>query len=71
MKTFSYIEAAKNFSDLLNLACSEEIEIIRDGVVFSVVSKEKRPASPFDVLGIRTNVTSEDILNAVSESRSR
>lgn len=71
MKTFSYFEALKNFSVLFNIARHEEVEIIRDGVVFSLVSKKERGKSPFDVLGIKTKATTEDILKAVNESRSR
>jgi len=71
MKTFSYLEAMQNFSALLNIAKHEEVEILRDGVIFSLTSKKKEKKSPFDVLGIKTKATTEDILEAVSATRSR
>jgi len=56
---------------LLKIAQREEVEIHRkDGVVFSLVSKRKQAESPFDVLGIKTNASTEDILLAVRDSRS-
>jgi hypothetical protein len=69
MKVFTYSEARQNFAQLLKLAQAEEIEIRRrDGAVFSLKSKTNK-ASPFDVPGIKTKVTTQDILDALSESR--
>lgn len=72
MKVFTYSEARQNFSKLLSMAQTEEVEIRRkDGSVFVLKSKTSKQGSPFDVPGITTNVTSDDILDAVSESRQR
>jgi len=71
MKVFTYSEARQNLSKLLLLAQGEEVEIRRkDGAVFSLVSKMKEKKSPFDVPGIKTKATMQDILNAVQDSRS-
>ena len=71
MKVFTYSEARQNLSKLLLLAQNEEIEIRRkDGAVFSLISKKKEDKSPFDVPGIKTQATTQDILDAISESRS-
>ena len=71
MKVFTYSEARQNLSKLLLLAQGEEVEIRRkDGAVFSLVSKIKEEKSPFDVPGIKTKATMQDILNAVQDSRS-
>jgi hypothetical protein len=71
MKIFTYSEARQNLSKLLKYAQSEEVEIRRrDGTVFSVRSKKRQPKSPFDVCGIDTKATTEDILSAVKASRS-
>ncbi|MCU7835474.1 MAG: type II toxin-antitoxin system Phd/YefM family antitoxin [gamma proteobacterium symbiont of Taylorina sp.] len=71
MKVFTYSEARQNLSKLLLLAQGEEVEIRRkDGAVFSLVSKIKEKKSPFDVPGIKTKATMQDILNAVQDSRS-
>ena len=71
MKVFTYSEARQNLSKLLLLAQNEEVEIRRkDGAVFSLISKKNEDKSPFDVPGIKTKATMQDILNAVQESRS-
>ncbi len=70
MKVFTYSEARQNLSKLLLLAQKEEVEIRRrDGTIFSLVSKENKSASPFDVQGIKTKVTTANILSAVKHSR--
>lgn len=70
MKVFTYSEARQHLSELLMIAQQEEVEIRRkDGSVFSVTAKRTKSKSPFDVTGINTRATTEDILNAVKESR--
>lgn len=70
MKVFTYSEARQNLSKILLLAQSEEIEIKRkDGVVFSLKFKFKGNSSPFDVAGIKTKATTQNILDAVRASR--
>ena len=71
MKVFTCSEVSQNFEKILIFAQSEEIEIHRrDGVVFSLQSKNIRK-SPFDVQGIKTQATTQDILDAVQDSRTR
>ena len=70
MKVFTYSEARQKLSKILVLAQSEEVEIRRrDGAVFSLKSKTKSTASPFDVPGINTKATTQNILDAVRDSR--
>jgi len=70
MKVFTYSEARQNLSKVLNIARKEEVEIRRkDGTIFSLVSKQEKEASPFDVPGMKTKATTRDILKAVRESR--
>ena len=70
MKVFTYSEARQNLAKLLVLAQEEEIEIRRrDGAIFSLTSKKKQAASPFDVPGIKSEATTQDILDAVRDSR--
>ncbi len=72
MKVFTYSEARQNLARLLKLAQEEEVEIRRrDGSVFSLKAKVRKHASPFDVPGVRTAATTEDVLEAVRESRER
>ena len=69
-KIFIYSEARQNLSKLLKIAQKEEIEIRRrDGATFSLASKKKSGKSPFDVRGIETKATTQDIVRAVRESR--
>lgn len=70
MKVFTYSEARQNLSKILQLAKKEEIEIRRkDGSVYSLRSKTKRPESPFDVTGVKTKATTKNIIDAVRDSR--
>lgn len=70
MKAFTYSEARQNLSNLLKIAQHEEIEIRRkDGTIFSLVVKKRKETSPFDVLGIKTKATTENILDAIKRSR--
>lgn len=70
MKVFTYSEARQNFSKILQLALNEEVEIRRkDGSIFSLKSKARKSKSPFDIAGVKTRATTQDIVDAVRESR--
>jgi len=70
MKVFTYSEARQHLAKILTLAQKEEVEIRRkDGTVFSLRSKKRNASSPFDVPGIKTEATTQDILDAIRESR--
>ena len=69
MKVYTYSEARQRLSEVLDIARDEEVIIKRrGGESFSVVFKTN-PKSPFDVPGIKTKATTEDILEAIRESR--
>jgi len=71
MKVFTCAEASQNFEKILTFAQSEKIEIHReDGAIFYLESKNIKK-SPFDVQGIKTQATTQDILDAVQDSRTR
>jgi prevent-host-death family protein len=71
MKVYTYSEARQRLADVLNIARTEEVVIKRrGGEMFSVIFKKDRK-SPFDIPGIQTKATTEDILAAVKESRER
>ncbi|TWI68175.1 antitoxin Phd_YefM of type II toxin-antitoxin system [Desulfobotulus alkaliphilus] len=69
MKVYTYSEARKNFSTVLDLAKSEDVIIKRRGGETFKIVFTKSPKSPFDVTGIKTKATTQDILDAVKESR--
>jgi len=71
MKIYTYSEARQRFSDVLNIARTEEVVIKRrGGETFSIILR-KSTKSPFDVPGIKTKATTRDILDAVRSSRER
>jgi len=69
MKVYTYSEARQKFSMVLDIARSEDVIIKRRGGETFKVIFNKSPKSPFDVPGIKTKATTQDILNAVRESR--
>ncbi|NBC49889.1 MAG: prevent-host-death protein [Gammaproteobacteria bacterium] len=72
MKVFTYSEAPQHLAKLLDLAREEEIEIRRrDGTRFSLTLKQPSTRSPFDIPGIDTAATTQDILDAIDASRAR
>lgn len=72
MRTYTYSEARRNFSALLDRAAEEgEVRIKRrDGRTF-VLKPDKGKVSPLDVEGIDLGVTTEEIVNIVREGRQR
>ena len=74
MRIYTYSEARQNFSALLKLALNEEVFIKRrDGSQFKIVPCPDtiNDRSPFDIEGVDTNLSSDDMLSAVRESRER
>jgi len=76
MKVYNYSEARQNFSTVLNTALKEDVIISRkDGSKFKIISihdNKKRGKSPLEnIKGIKTNVSMDDILDAIRESRNR
>ncbi len=71
MKVFTYSQARQRLSEVLDTALREEVLIRRKGrETFSLVYKTTSK-SPFDVPGIKTRATTQDVVDAVRESRSR
>jgi hypothetical protein len=69
MKVYTYSEAGQHFSEVLNIAREEEVIIKRrEGETFTILFK-KTPKSPFDIPGIKTKATTNDILQAIRDSR--
>lgn len=71
MKVYTYSEARQRLASVLNIAKTEEVIIKRrGGETFSVIFR-KSTRSPFDIPGIKTKASTEDILEAVRDSRER
>ncbi len=71
MKVYSYSEARQRLSEVLNTARTEEVIIKRRGGESFTISYRESGESPFDVPGIDTEVSTQDILDAIRESRER
>ncbi len=71
MRVFNYSEARRNFSTMLNTALKEEVVIARkDGSKFKVVPMgEKTKKSPFDIDGIKSDISTKEILGIIEEGR--
>lgn len=70
MRVFTYSEARQRLAELLDLARSEDVEIRRrDGSVFVLTARTHDSRSPLDIPGIQSGATTDDILDAVRESR--
>ena len=70
MKVFTYSQARQNLAKLLLIAQDEEIEIrSKDGNLFSLTAKKTLMKSPFDIDGINTQATTQNILEAIKDSR--
>ena len=72
MKIYTYSQAREKLADILEESKSQEVVIRRrKGDMFSIVPKTPRSRSPFDVPGLATDITREEILEAIRESMER
>ena len=71
MRVFNYSEARQNFASILNMAAEEDVIIAKkDGSRFKIVPLTKSESkSPFDVPGIKSKVTTKEILDVIRETR--
>jgi Antitoxin Phd_YefM, type II toxin-antitoxin system len=72
MKTYSYSEARQKLASLLDEASSRGPVCIRrkDGRTFTLKA-QKRPRSPLDVPGVRTDLAGDEIVRLIRESRKK
>lgn len=71
MKVFTYSQARQSLAAVLDTARNEQVLIKRRGGDTFAVTYKTAPESPFDVPGIKTRATTQDILDAIGESRAR
>ena len=72
MKIYTYSKAREKLSDILEESKSKEVVIRRrTGDLYSIVPKSPTRRSPFDVSGLRKNITRKKILEAIRQSRER
>lgn len=71
MRVFTYSEARKRFAEVLDMAKKDEVIIRRrNGDTFSLTEVQKQ-ASPLDINGVEVDVTTQELVAAVRESRER
>ena len=70
MNVYTYSEARQKLSSVLDSAKRSGKVLIRrkDGSVFSL-TPETQPRSPLDVTGIKTDISTQEIVSFVRESR--
>jgi hypothetical protein len=69
MKVFTYSQARQRFAEVLDTARREEVRIKRrTGDCFTIQYK-RESESPFDIPSVKTKASTQDILDAVAESR--
>ncbi|OGP56399.1 MAG: prevent-host-death protein [Deltaproteobacteria bacterium RBG_13_52_11] len=72
MKIYTYSQARQKLADILEESKTEEVVIRRrKGDLFAIVPKSRVRRSPFDVGGLRKDITRKEILEAIRESRER
>jgi hypothetical protein len=71
MKVFTYSQARQSLASVLDTARKEEVRITRRGGDTFAITYKVNPESPFDVPGVKTQAKTQDILDAIRESRSR
>jgi len=71
MRVFTYTEARRRLAEVLDIALTEQVMIKRRNGDFFLLVYKKQEESPFDVPGIKTKATTEDILSAIRDSRSK
>jgi len=71
MKVYTYTQARQRLAKVLEEAKRDEVVIRRrNGDQFSIVARQPG-RSPLDVPPVKTRATTEDILDAIRESRER
>lgn len=70
MKSYTYSEARQSLSKLLDLASKEGSVRVRrrDGRTF-IIKPEQIQGSPLDVCGVDLDISTEEIVSCVRESR--
>lgn len=73
MKVYTYSEARQNFASVLKIAVKDgEVKIQKkDGTMYTLKPDTKKNESPFPSKRLKLNISNEEILSAIRESRER
>lgn len=71
MRTYTYLEVQRNFSAILNVALTQDVIIKKkDGRKFRIIPVvENEGQSPFEISGINTDISTDEMLGILRESR--
>ncbi|MCL2328506.1 MAG: type II toxin-antitoxin system prevent-host-death family antitoxin [Bacteroidetes bacterium] len=71
MRAYNYLEAQQDFSTVLDTAMSQDVIIVKNnGRKFRITPiMDTEISSPFDVAGINTDITTNEIIEIMRESR--
>jgi len=71
MRVYNYLEAQQDLSAVLNTALTQDVIVRKqNGQRFKVIPmNENINRSPFDVPGINTNITTEELVEMLKQSR--
>ena len=71
MRVFTYSEARKRLAEVLDLAENNEVVIRRrNGETFSL-KRIKKAFSPLDIKGLKLDISTDELVAAIRESRER
>ena len=72
MRTYNYFEVEQNLSAVLNTSLTQDVIIKRQNQRFKIIPiMENINQSPFDVSGINTDITTEELVETLKQSRTR
>ena len=73
MRTYNYLEAQQNLSAVLNTALKQDVIVRKEnGQRFRIIPIEENiNHSPFEISGINTNITTEELVATLKQSRAR
>lgn len=71
MKVYTYTQAREHLATVLEEARRQEVIIRRRNGEQFTVALRPQSSSPFDVAPVSTRATTQDILEAIRESRER
>jgi hypothetical protein len=73
MRIYNYIDAQQNLAVVLNTALTQDVIVKeQNGRKFMIVPvKENKDQSPFNVSGINTNITTDELVDVIKQSRTQ
>jgi len=73
MRIYNYLEVQQNLSAVLNIALTQDVVVRKqNGQRFRIIPvEENMNQSPFEVASINTDITTEELVEILKQSRTR